>query len=193
MYYYLKHGYIMTKYYFVRHGESMANASGILAGSLDFLLTGNGIKQATEAADKIVKSGIEFDSIISSPLLRAYCTAQIIAEIIGFKKEHIRIVDSLRGGSGGDLEGLPYKYWYATPEEEIAKLHGAEDAEMLRKRIGQAITRVAELTIDDENTLIVAHAVVYQMLRAIHANVEPATEAYKIAYANNGEFVEIDI
>jgi len=183
----------MTKYYFVRHGQSESNASGVLAGWLDFPLTDNGVQQAIETADNIKRSGVKFDSILSSPLSRAYRTAGIIAETNGYTKEDIQIIDDLKGGGGGDLEGLPYKHWYATPEEEIAELHGGEDAEILRRRIGKVITRITELTSEDDSTLIVAHAAVYQMIKAIYDKIEPATEAYKIANIKHGEFIEIDL
>lgn len=181
----------MTKYYFVRHGESTANAAGILAGWSDHPLTNRGIEQAVEAAQNIKMAGIEFDTIMSSPLSRALQTARIIAEINGYPEDIVETIDELKGGSGGDLENLPYKHWYATPENEIASVHGGEDAELLRARVGRAIVRIVEETIDADNVLLVAHAGVYQMIRGIYQGVEPATEAYKVANARNGEFVEI--
>ena len=183
----------MTKYYFVRHGESTANAAALLAGWSDYPLTGRGIEQAAEAAQSIKAAGIEFDTIMSSPLSRALQTARIIAEINGYPEDSVKIVDDLKGGSGGDLEGLPYKHWYATPEEEIASVHGGEDAKLLRVRIGRAIVRIVETTIDADNVLLVAHASIYQMIRAIYDGVEPATEAYKVTNARNGEFVEMGL
>lgn len=182
----------MTRYYFARHGESEANEAGILAGSIDYPLTNNGVKQAVDTANNIKESGVRFDSILSSPLLRAYHTAKVIAEVNQYKEEDIHIIDELSGGAGGDLEGLPYKHWYDTPEEEIVD-HGGEDAETLRRRVGKAIIKIIELTCEDENILIVSHAGIYQMLKAIYNEVEPATEAYKIINTKNGEFTEINI
>lgn len=182
----------MTKYYFVRHGESEANAAGVLAGGLDFPLTDKGTQQALEVAQNIKLSDIKFDSILSSPLSRAHNTAKIIAEVNNYSETDIQIIDELAGGAGGDLEGLPYKNWYDTPEEELAE-HGGENAEMLRRRIGKAIIRIIELTNSDDNSLIVAHASVYQMVKAINDHIEPATAAYEIENVKTGEFTEINI
>jgi len=79
----------MTKYYFVRHGESESNCDGVLAGHLDYPLTDNGIRQAIDAAKSIKESGVKFDSMLSSPLSRAYDTAKIIASFNQYKEEDI--------------------------------------------------------------------------------------------------------
>ena len=68
----------MTKLYIVRHGQSQANANGILQGSkVDTPLTQTGIKQAL--ATKEALSDVSFSKVVASPLLRAAQTATIIA------------------------------------------------------------------------------------------------------------------
>ena len=68
----------MTKLYIVRHGQSQANANGILQGSkVDTPLTQTGIKQAF--ATKEALSDVSFSKVVASPLLRAAQTATIIA------------------------------------------------------------------------------------------------------------------
>lgn len=67
------------KLYFARHGQSEANAKGSgidPAVFLDGPLTDLGIQQANELADEL--KDIEFDIVISSPLQRAYQTAEIV-------------------------------------------------------------------------------------------------------------------
>ena len=61
----------MTELYFVRHGQCVANAEGVLAGRQDSPLTELGIEQAREEAVKIRNSELVFDMIVSSPLSRA--------------------------------------------------------------------------------------------------------------------------
>ena len=63
------------KLYIVRHGQVPHNALGIYC-EIDEDLNEVGIKQAKELAKKI--KNIECDIIISSPLLRARHTAEII-------------------------------------------------------------------------------------------------------------------
>lgn len=72
--------------YFVRHGQSQANADGLLAGArTDSPLTELGKSQAKTAAKRLI--GKQIDVVVSSPLERANHTAQIIAEGLGYKGE----------------------------------------------------------------------------------------------------------
>jgi len=62
--------------YVTRHGETDYNVQKRYAGSTDIPLNDNGIYQARELANKLAST--EFDIIITSPLLRAKQTAEII-------------------------------------------------------------------------------------------------------------------
>ncbi len=70
----------MMKIYLARHGQDKDNENGILNGHRDTALTELGLSQAKEIAEKIYNSGIHFDKVYSSPLQRAYQTAQTITE-----------------------------------------------------------------------------------------------------------------
>ena len=67
----------------LRHGESEGNISGVLQGQTDYPLTKTGIEQAQRLASTWKAQDVKFDLIISSPLLRASQTAQIIATNLG--------------------------------------------------------------------------------------------------------------
>ena len=67
----------MTTFYFVRHGESEANAAQRFAGQIDSPLTALGRKQAEAVAEAL--AGVRFDRVVSSDLSRARDTAQAIA------------------------------------------------------------------------------------------------------------------
>lgn len=69
----------MTKIYIVRHGQDQDNANGLLNGHRDTVLTDIGLEQANQIANKIQEANLVFDKIYSSPLQRAYRTAEIIA------------------------------------------------------------------------------------------------------------------
>lgn len=64
---------------FLRHAESQGNANGILQGQIDFPLSERGLQQAEALANYWQKRGVSFNELISSPLLRARQTAEIIA------------------------------------------------------------------------------------------------------------------
>lgn len=71
----------MLNIYLVRHGQNVDNANGILNGHRNEPLTDIGIGQANEVANKIDSNGLKFDTIYTSPLIRAKQTADIIADI----------------------------------------------------------------------------------------------------------------
>ena len=68
----------MKEIYFVRHGESVANATNRYAGQFDSPLTKKGIEQAHESVNNF--KNIEINKIISSTLSRAFNTAKIIRD-----------------------------------------------------------------------------------------------------------------
>ena len=68
---------------FLRHGESVGNAENRFQGHADFPLTEAGRAQAQALAKRWKADGICFDCCISSPLLRAYQTAEIICQALG--------------------------------------------------------------------------------------------------------------
>ncbi|QIP16524.1 histidine phosphatase family protein [Spirosoma aureum] len=91
----------MLTVYLLRHGETLWNADGNrYCGATDVGLTDKGVQQAHQAAN-VLKS-ISFDAIYSSPLQRAFRTAQIASgkstlEVI---KDH-RLIEA----NFGDWEG----------------------------------------------------------------------------------------
>ncbi|MBN2797471.1 MAG: histidine phosphatase family protein [Clostridia bacterium] len=86
----------------VRHGETDGNLNEMLQGRMDTELNTTGIKQA-EAIGHYLKNS-KFYKIISSPLLRAKKTAEIIGEILHITE--IIIEDALIERDFGLAEGL---------------------------------------------------------------------------------------
>ena len=72
----------------LRHGESEGNFSGVIQGQSDYPLTPTGQAQAHKLASFWASTGTRFDLIISSPLLRASQTAEIIAASVKAPIEH---------------------------------------------------------------------------------------------------------
>ncbi len=63
---------------FLRHGESVGNQENRFQGQADFPLTDKGRKQARALAEHWKSAGITFDLCLTSPLLRAKETAEIV-------------------------------------------------------------------------------------------------------------------
>ena len=91
---------------FLRHGESESNKLDILQGQTNSPLSEKGRQQARLVAERWRQAGVGFDAILSSPLLRAQQTAEIIAQTLGFtgaiETDSIWIERSF-----GALEGKP--------------------------------------------------------------------------------------
>ncbi len=67
---------------FLRHGESVGNAEERFQGQSDFPLTDAGRTQARALAERWLKDGAKFDLAVTSPLVRAKETAQIVADVL---------------------------------------------------------------------------------------------------------------
>ena len=94
--------------YLARHGQDEDNAAGILNGHRDQPLTSTGMKQASTVAEKIRRAGLTFDAIYSSPLQRAYKTAQIIAsegQCLRSKEGTVSTACESKGGDKDEDDG----------------------------------------------------------------------------------------
>lgn len=69
--------------FIARHGQNKDNEDGILNGHRDLPLTEIGREQGRQLARGVVEAGLRFNMVYSSPLSRAYETAQIISERLG--------------------------------------------------------------------------------------------------------------
>lgn len=102
----------MLKIYLARHGQDQDNANGILNGRRDEPLTDIGVNQAKQLAQKIKIADLKFDIVYSSPLQRAFKTAQIISNTQNLS-EPIRLMILIERDFGvmtgqriGDIEKL---------------------------------------------------------------------------------------
>lgn len=98
---------------FVRHGESVGNVESRWQGQSDYVLTERGRAQARALAQRWKAEGVKFNLIISSPLVRARDTAEILASALDAKVELDPI---LMERHIGEMEGL-------TAEEVRKKPH----------------------------------------------------------------------
>ncbi len=99
----------------IRHGESMTNRSGILSREINkYGLTDNGMDQAKFTAYQL--KSINFDMIISSPVLRARETAKIISNET---KSKIKIDERAIESDFGMYEGMHINEVPMKPREEL--------------------------------------------------------------------------
>ncbi|MCS6994648.1 MAG: histidine phosphatase family protein [Anaerolineales bacterium] len=97
----------------LRHGESVGNAENRLQGHADFPLSETGREQARKLAARWKVEGVNFDCVITSPLLRARETAQIIAEALGipnFETDSLWMERNMGLRSGMTLDEIRARY-----------------------------------------------------------------------------------
>ncbi len=94
----------MTSVYLVRHGQTAWNKEEIFRGRSDIPLNETGLKEAALAGEYL--KSFEVEAIYSSPLARAWQTAQKIA---GFHRLEVRPLDGLMDMSFGRWEGHSLK------------------------------------------------------------------------------------
>ena len=92
-----------TTLYFVRHGESEANAAHVFAGQTDSPLTERGREQAAVVAAAL--RPVHFDRIVTSTLSRTRDTAAVIAADRGLRVE---VFDDLKEIDLGAAAGRPF-------------------------------------------------------------------------------------
>ena len=136
-------------FYYLRHGETEANAAGTIAGSLDVHLTPLGREQARLAARALANQPIT--AIYASPLRRARETAQPIADALGLP---VTILDEIAERNWGDLEGMPRH-----SHVRGVKPMGGESTESFMDRVLSGFELV-----DAELPLLVAHSGVFRVL-----------------------------
>lgn len=119
-----------TELYLVRHGETPWNKEGKFQGSTDIHLSEEGIQQAYYLKDTLKGN---FDVVYSSPLIRAYKTAQIICE--GTDILAPNIAPNIREINFGQWEGLtlhqisekyPTEFHSFRTDEEHGNLMGGD-------------------------------------------------------------------
>jgi broad specificity phosphatase PhoE len=85
----------------IRHGLTSLNRDRRVGGRIDVPLVEEGRRQAEEARERL--RGMEFDVVVSSPLVRAIETARIVT---GWPLERIEIDERCTERSFGAMEGI---------------------------------------------------------------------------------------
>lgn len=158
--------------YIVRHGETVANAQGVLQGLKDYPLTEVGEKQAKERARDF--KHIHFDAVFSSDLLRAKRTAQIITLE---RKLAVQTKEALRERHFGHFEGQPYHVIAEAHKELLEQYKTLTDREKFKFKFekfvesdeelaGRFITLLREIAVamPGKTVLMVSHGGIMRSL-----------------------------
>mgnify|MGYP002632892631 CR=1 FL=1 len=144
----------MSRWIFLRHGESVANAEGWLAGHRDAALTDKGARQARSVRKPIAATRPA--RAFCSDLIRAQKTAEIALDGLGI---HLIVAPALRERSLGDWEGADKAALRSSGDLQIAltvagRPPGGESLGDVARRATAFLN-----SIDDGSgpTLIVAH------------------------------------
>ena len=139
----------------LRHGESEGNISGLIQGQSDYPLTSSGVEQAKALASFWKLSGITFDLILSSPLLRTSQTAEIIADSMHIPIEFDPVWKERDFGhlQGTAIEDLDPNIDFFHPYQHIG---GSGESQLdLYIRAGQALQKL--LLMPPGAYLVVSH------------------------------------
>ena len=145
----------MMRICLVRHGQTDWNKKHLIQGRIDTLLNEDGRMQSRLAGQKIKKLNIKWDAVYSSPLKRAYETAQIACDVADINLPIITL-DELMERDFGDLEGKVV----GKENYELMKngnVRGLEKLPDLEKRSVNAILNIYKDN-KDSNVLLFTHS-----------------------------------
>src|SRR5215467_7881222 len=148
----------------VRHGQTDWNAEQRFQGHLDIPLNSVGYRQAQTLKSRL--AGIRFDAAYSSPLRRAWATAEIIADDLPVSIDE-RLIEihhgSWQGRTKQDIAGqwpLEWERW--NTEAQRFTPPGGEAADSVRVRVEDFLSRMQGRAV-----LCVSHGVVIQTLLSV--------------------------
>lgn len=157
-----------TTIYLTRHGQTEWNLEKRLQGRGNSPLTQDGIERAQELAKRV--QALPIDVIYSSPIERAYHTAQILK---GDQQVSLICHDGLMEMSFGDYEGHKTEdITQENPAWDIELImHGdtqmcapnGETLQVVRQRVKEAMDTIIA-THKGETVLIVAHGITLKAL-----------------------------
>lgn len=134
-----------TTLYFVRHGESEANAAHVFAGQTDSPLTERGREQATVVARAL--QPVHFDRIVASTLSRTGDTA---AEIAAGRGVAVEVFADLKEIDLGAAAGKPF--------DEVRGLPNYDGEGFTQWPGGESLDRVVERAMNVIDWLVTGSA-----------------------------------
>lgn len=167
--------------YIVRHGQTDWNKNGKIQGRTDIELNQTGIEQAMQIKEKL--KDVKFDKAFSSPLKRAFKTAQVIfdGEIVLDNRLLERGSGELEGKRKDEVEVFPD---FNNPNETR---FGIENAKSIQGRVKEFFDEILK-KYKNKNVLVVTHAGVCIYSRCYFEG-EPENNDYDKYKLKNCEFL----
>lgn len=161
----------------LRHGQTDWNIDFRLQGITDTQLNATGIEQAHSVGKHLL--GTSWDSVLSSPLARAYETARIVCEEAGFTQPVIN--NLLLERSFGEAEGLTHEQWRANYPDPHS-VPGAETLDALADRSWALLDTLAT-EYAGKRVLAVSHGALIRKLIGLASDGEFPREGERISNA----------
>lgn len=142
---------------FIRHGESVANESGIWNGLSDGPLSESGQTQIEALAKRLENS--HFHRVVSSPLLRAQRTAQAFAAEVDIDDGFIELdLGRWDGWTGAEVqENDREKLREAISNRNVAFGDTGESLNQAAERIAESVERLVTSMPDNSSVAVVTH------------------------------------
>lgn len=144
--------------FLIRHGETTGDIEDRYGGDYDDYLTGKGEQQARKLAEELEGRGIT--AIVSSPLIRARQTAEIIAHDISITIEQDFRERNQYGVLTGKIRSearIEYPELAKKVKDRLNTIDGAESYDDFCKRVSVAFDRMAE-SARDGRIAVATHA-----------------------------------
>ena len=178
--------------YLIRHTECKANVNKVWCGITESPVTERGNIQLDYLTKEFTTKNI--DTIISSPIGRAFKTAQAIqkSQSNTGKETHITLDDRLVEFNGGHWEGKSSNELYKL--EDYNKFctdieHSkAEHGDSMQDFKNRMITVASDLYNSDKDITIISHGVTLKVLLSVMFN----TKIDEQPWLNNCEYVKVD-
>jgi len=159
----------------LRHASTDADNKGITLGKLDWPLNHSGLESAKSFASELKKTGESFDLIISSPLLRAKQTADLIGAELSVS---VAVNHLIAERDFGEMSGLSWSEFISkfpdltkgnTPVFQ-SNLPSGESIPDVEKRVQNFIDFLLA-NFESKSILIVTHTGIIRILKRLIGNV----------------------
>jgi len=168
--------------YLIRHGQTGSNAEKIFHGQADIPLDAEGKKQAYAVGSELRQRGLTDPVFITSPLLRAYATAEIIAAACDAEKP-VQVMEPFTDMHFGAWEGKSveeasaldpelFRRWRERPAAVV--FPGGGSLRQVADRAAAAL-RVIACNHTQRDAIIVSHRVVNRLLLGRLLGAGPAS------------------
>lgn len=175
---------VETRVYLIRHGITDWHRERRVLGQRDMALNAEGMEQANQAAEGL--GGLNIAEVISSPLVRALQTAELVGAKFGIEvARDPRLIDFRVGKWEGmvydDIEASPeYQRFLANPLSE--RIPGGENLEEVKTRAVAAIEQALEDNPSGDAIAVITHAGIIRVLLT-HYLGSPAANYHRIRVA----------